>query len=189
MLSSMNILLPASGKAVCVPSQDMVLGLYYLSLEKENAKGTNKIYSSVDEVMIAVDSGYLDVHAKIKTMIDSNTVFTTAGRLILKSIIPDFIDEKMWNKILKKKDIANLIDQVYEKGGLEVTAKFLDDLKDLGFDWATKAAVSISMADIITPKSKVKYVEEAKKEVKEIQSQYGVGLLTDSERYLSLIHI
>lgn len=189
MLSSMNILLPASGKAVCVPSQDMVLGLYYLSLEKENAKGTNKIYSSVDEVMIAVDSGYLDVHAKIKTMIDSNTVFTTAGRLILKSIIPDFIDEKMWNKILKKKDIANLIDQVYEKGGLEVTAKFLDDLKDLGFDWATKAAVSISMADIITPKSKVKYVEEAKKEVKEIQSQYGVGLLTDSERYNKIIDI
>ncbi|MCR8684450.1 DNA-directed RNA polymerase subunit beta' [Campylobacter ureolyticus] len=189
MLSSMNILLPASGKAVCVPSQDMVLGLYYLSLEKENAKGTNKIYSSVDEVMIAVDSGYLDVHAKIKTMIESNTVFTTAGRLILKSIIPDFIDEKMWNKILKKKDIANLIDQVYEKGGLEVTAKFLDDLKDLGFDWATKAAVSISMADIITPKSKVKYVEEAKKEVKEIQSQYGVGLLTDSERYNKIIDI
>lgn len=189
MLSSMNILLPASGKAVCVPSQDMVLGLYYLSLEKENSKGTNKIYSSVDEVMIAVDSGYLDVHAKIKTMIDSNTVFTTAGRLILKSIIPDFIDEKMWNKILKKKDIANLIDQVYEKGGLEVTAKFLDDLKDLGFDWATKAAVSISMADIITPKSKVKYVEEAKKEVKEIQSQYGVGLLTDSERYNKIIDI
>lgn len=189
MLSSMNILLPASGKAVCVPSQDMVLGLYYLSLEKENSKGTNKIYSSVDEVMIAVDSGYLDVHAKIKTMIESNTVFTTAGRLILKSIIPDFIDEKMWNKILKKKDIANLIDQVYEKGGLEVTAKFLDDLKDLGFDWATKAAVSISMADIITPKSKVKYVEEAKKEVKEIQSQYGVGLLTDSERYNKIIDI
>ena len=189
MLSSMNILLPASGKAVCVPSQDMVLGLYYLSLEKENSKGTNKIYSSVDEVMIAVDSGYLDVHAKIKTMIDSNTVFTTAGRLILKSIIPDFIDEKMWNKILKKKDIANLIDQVYEKGGLEVTAKFLDDLKDLGFDWATKAAVSISMADIITPKSKAKYVEEAKKEVKEIQSQYGVGLLTDSERYNKIIDI
>lgn len=189
MLSSMNILLPASGKAVCVPSQDMVLGLYYLSLEKENAKGTNKIYSSVDEVMIAVDSGYLDVHAKIKTMIESNTVFTTAGRLILKSIIPDFIDEKMWNKILKKKDIANLIDQVYEKGGLEVTAKFLDDLKDLGFDWATKAAVSISMADIITPRSKVKYVEEAKKEVKEIQSQYGVGLLTDSERYNKIIDI
>lgn len=189
MLSSMNILLPASGKAVSVPSQDMVLGIYYLSLEKNDAKGANKIYASVEEVMMAVDAGFLDIHAKIKTNIDGYTTFTTAGRLIIKSIVPDFIDEKMWNRIMKKKDIANLVDEVYKKGGLKLTAKFLDDLKDLGFESATKAGISISMADIITPNTKTKYIESAKKQVEEIQNQYGVGLLTDSERYNKIIDI
>ncbi|QKF64279.1 DNA-directed RNA polymerase subunit beta' [Campylobacter corcagiensis] len=189
MLSSMNILLPASGKAVSVPSQDMVLGIYYLSLEKEGAKGANKIYANVDEVMVSVDSGYLDIHAKIKTMVDGSTIFTTAGRLIIKSIVPDFIEESMWNRILKKKDIANLVDEVYKKGGLERTAKFLDDLKNLGFDSATKAGISIAMSDIITPDSKSKYINDAKDEVKSIQSQYGAGLLTDNERYNKIVSV
>ncbi|MSN96381.1 DNA-directed RNA polymerase subunit beta' [Campylobacter sp. FMV-PI01] len=189
MLSSMNILLPASGKAVCVPSQDMVLGIYYLSLEKENAIGTNKIYASVDEVMVAVDTGFLDIHAKIKTMINGRTLFTTAGRLLIKSVIPDFIDDNLWNKIMKKKDISNLVDQVYKIGGTEITAKFLDDLKNLGFKSATKAAVSISVADIIIPESKDKYINEAKKQVQEIQKQHGVGLLTDSEKHNKILDI
>ncbi|NLK66057.1 MAG: DNA-directed RNA polymerase subunit beta' [Campylobacteraceae bacterium] len=189
MLSSMNILLPASGKAVSVPSQDMVLGIYYLSLEKKDAKGANKIYASAEEVMVAVDAGFLDIHAKVKTMVDGYTTFTTAGRLIIKSIIPDFIDEKMWNRVMKKKDISNLVDEVYKKGGLEITAKFLDDLKDLGFESATRAGISISMSDIITPDTKFKYVDAAKKQVEEIQNQYGVGLLTNSERYNKIIDI
>ncbi|NLY04201.1 MAG: DNA-directed RNA polymerase subunit beta' [Campylobacter sp.] len=189
MLSSMNILLPASGKAVSVPSQDMVLGLYYLSLEKDGGKGANKIYANVDEVILSVEAKFLDLHAKIKTMVDGDTIFTTAGRLIIKSIIPDFISDNMWNRILKKKDIANLVDEVYKKGGLEITAKFLDDLKKLGFESATKAGVSIAMSDIITPDSKDKYIDAAKKQVREIQSQYGAGLLTDNERYNKIVSI
>ncbi len=189
MLSSMNILLPASGKAVTVPSQDMVLGLYYLSLEKIEAKGSNKIFSDVNEVMIAMDANALEIHAKIKTRINGKIIFTTAGRLILKSILPDFVPENLWNKILKKKDIGNLVDYVYKEGGLEVTAEFLDNLKNLGFKYATSAGISISVDDIRVPKSKQKSIDEAKKKVKEIQQQHGAGLLTDSERYNNMIDI
>ncbi|MBS5831176.1 MAG: DNA-directed RNA polymerase subunit beta', partial [Campylobacter concisus] len=102
---------------------------------------------------------------------------------------PDFVPENMWNKIMKKKDIANLVDYVYRNGGLEVTADFLDKLKNLGFRYATKAGISISIADIIVPDSKQKYIDEAKKKVREIQKQYGAGLLTDSERYNKIIDI
>jgi DNA-directed RNA polymerase, beta' subunit len=189
MLSSMNILLPASGKPVAVPSQDMVLGIYYLSLEKPGAKGTNKIFANVDEVMLAVEANALDIHAKIKTMIDRHIIFTTAGRLIIKSILPSFIPDHLWNKIMKKKDIAELVDYVYKNGGLEISAEFLDNLKNLGFESATKAGVSISVSDIIVPKSKASLVEEAKKQVREVQNQYGAGLLTDGERYNKTIDI
>ena len=189
MLSSMNILLPASGKPVAVPSQDMVLGIYYLSLEKPGAKGTNKIFANVDEVMLAVEANTLDIHAKIKTMIDRRIIFTTAGRLIIKSILPSFIPDHLWNKIMKKKDIAELVDYVYKNGGLEISAEFLDNLKNLGFESATKAGVSISVSDIIVPKSKASLVEEAKKQVREVQNQYGAGLLTDGERYNKTIDI
>ena len=189
MLSSMNILLPASGKPVAVPSQDMVLGIYYLSLEKPGAKGTNKIFANVDEVMLAVEANALDIHAKIKTMIDHRIIFTTAGRLIIKSILPSFIPDHLWNKIMKKKDIAELVDYVYKSGGLEISAEFLDNLKNLGFESATKAGVSISVSDIIVPKSKPGLVEEAKKQVREVQNQYGAGLLTDGERYNKTIDI
>ncbi|ASM34705.1 DNA-directed RNA polymerase, beta' subunit [Campylobacter sputorum aubsp. sputorum RM3237] len=189
MLSSMNILLPASGKAVAVPSQDMVLGIYYLSLIKDGALGENKIFGNVDEVRLAVEYGYLDHHAKLKTIIDGKTIFTTAGRLIIKSIIPDFVPDDMWNKIMKKKDIANLVDYVYKNGGFEVSASFLDALKDLGFRYATKAGISISVDDIIVPHSKEKYIQDAKNQVKEIQNQYGAGLLTDSERYNKIVDI
>lgn len=122
MLSSMNILLPASGKAVTIPGQDMVLGIYYLSLEKDDAKGENKIFANVDEVRIAEEEHLLDLHARIKTIIDQRQVVTTAGRLIIRSILPDMgeksVPENMWNKVLKKGDIANLVNYVYKNGGL-----------------------------------------------------------------------
>ncbi len=189
MLSSMNILLPASGKAVTVPSQDMVLGIYYLSLEKAEAKGANKLCSSIDEVMFALDEKSLDIHASIKTIINNKTVKTTAGRLIVKSILPDFVPENLWNKILKKKDIANLVDYVYKHGGLEVSASFLDNLKNLGFEYATKAGISISIADIIIPEDKALEIENAKSKVREIQNSYNQGMITADERYNKIIDV
>lgn len=186
MLSSMNILLPASGKAVTVPSQDMVLGIYYLSLEKQDAKGENKLFASADEVRIAEEAHQLDLHARIKTILDQRPVVTTAGRLIIRSILPDLgengVPESMWNKVMKKKDISNLVNYVYKNGGLPVTAGFLDRIKNLGFRYATKAGVSISIADIIVPDSKYDYVSEAKNKVLKLQKEYDAGLLDDKTR-------
>ena len=189
MLSSMNILLPASGKAVAVPSQDMVLGLYYLSLEKNKVMGEHKLFASIDEIMIALDANSLDINAKIRTIVDRNIIQTTVGRMILKSILPDFVPLSLWNKTLKKKDIGNLIDYVYKNGGIGITATFLDNLKNLGFAYATKAGVSISAADIIVPDNKQQVIDLAKNEVKKIQQQYDQGLLTEQERYNKIIDI
>ncbi len=189
MLSSMNILLPASGRAIAVPTQDMVLGIYYLSKEKENVKGTNKLFADIDEIMIALESGYLDLNAKIRTKVDNQVIYTTAGRLIIKSILPDFVPVSLWNKVLKKKDIANLVDYVYKHGGPRITAEFLDKLKELGFKYSTITGISISEYDIKVPESKKKLIEEAKKKVKEIQQQFQAGLLTEQERYNKIIDI
>ncbi len=191
MLSSMNILLPASGKAVVVPSQDMILGLYYLSLQKDDVKGSHKLFANVDEVLIALEHNAIDLHADIKTLLNGRIIHTTVGRLILKSILPDFVPENLWNKILKKKDIGALIDFIYknENGGIEITAGFLDDLKNMGFKYATKAGISISAADIIVPKDKQDFIDSAKTRVKEIQKQFSAGLLTEQERYNKIVDV
>jgi len=189
MLASMNILLPASGKAIAVPSQDMILGLYYLTLEKNDVKGENKLFSNVDEVEIAFRQQSLDLNARIRTVIDGKIAKSTAGRLILKAIIPDYVPEKFWNKILKKKDIGTLVDYIYKIGGTSETASFLDGLKDIGFKYATHVGVSISIDDIKIPDIKDSLVVSAKEEVKEIQKQFSAGLLTNQERYNKIIDI
>jgi DNA-directed RNA polymerase beta' subunit len=189
MLASMNILLPASGKAIAVPSQDMILGLYYLTLEKDDVKGEHKLFANIEEVEIAFEQGNLDLNARIRTVVDGHIVKTTAGRLILKSIVPDFVPEKYWNKILKKKDIGALVDYIYKISGVSQTAGFLDKLKDMGFKYATKVGVSISVDDIKIPELKEDSVFKAKEEVKQIQSQFSAGLLTDQERYNKIIDI
>ena len=189
MLGSMNILLPASGKAIAVPSQDMILGLYYLTLEKNDVKGEHKLFANVEEVEIAFEQDALDLNARIRTVMDGHITKSTAGRLILKSIIPDYVPEKYWNKILKKKDIGVLVDYIYKIGGVSQTASFLDDLKNMGFKYATKVGVSVSIDDIKIPKMKEGLVTAAKAEVKEIQRQFGAGLLTDQERYNKIIDI
>lgn len=189
MLSSMNILLPASGKAVAVPSQDMVLGLYYLSLEKKGVKGEHKIFANINEIFMAVEVDELDVNARIKTVYERRVIDTTAGRMILHSILPDFVPLNLWNRTMKKKDIGALVDYVYKEGGLGITATFLDNLKNLGFKYATKAGISISAADIIVPHDKIKMIDEAKKEIKRIQGEFEQGLLTAQERYNKSIDI
>jgi DNA-directed RNA polymerase beta' subunit len=189
MMSSMNILLPASGKSVAVPTQDMVLGLYYMTLEKEDVAGSNKLFSNIDEVQVALDENVLDIHAKVRTIIDGRLITTTAGRLILKAILPDFVPLELWNKILKKKDIGTLVDYVYKEAGTELTASFLDSLKDLGFGYATRAGISISADDIGVPEEKTAHINEAKAKVKEIQSQFAQGLLTEQERYNKVIDV
>ena len=189
MLASMNILLPASGKAIAVPSQDMILGLYYLTLEKLDVIGQHKLFANVDEVLIANEQGGLDLNAKIRTVVDNRIINTTAGRVILNSIIPDYVPESYWNKVLKKKDIGTLVDYIYANSGISYTSEFLDNLKNIGFKYATKAGVSISIDDIKVPEEKYGTVSVAKEQVIEIQKQFGKGLLTEQERYNKIIDI
>ena len=189
MMSSMNILLPASGRAIAVPSQDMILGIYYLSLEKEGVKGQHKLFADVNEAIIALDSKNVDLHAKIRTKVDDKIIHTTVGRLIVKEILPEFVPVELWNKILKKKDIGILVDYIYKHGGYEVTPKFLDNLKNLGFRYATDAGISVSIDDIRVPETKVGHITKSKKEVIEVQKQFSQGLLTEQERYNKIIDI
>jgi DNA-directed RNA polymerase subunit beta' len=189
MMSSMNILLPASGRAIAVPSQDMILGIYYLSLEKNGVIGEHKVFSGLNEAIMALEMKKVNIHAKIRTMIDGQMVTTTVGRMIIKNILPDFVPLAYWNKVLKKKDIGALVDYIYKHGGYKVTPRFLDDLKDLGFRYATDAGISISITDIIIPEAKGEHVTVAKKEVIEVQKQFNQGLLTEQERYNKIIDI
>ncbi len=189
MMASMNILLPASGKAIATPSQDMVLGIYYITLEKNGVKGSNKLFANVDEVRIAMEHGDLDLHAKIRTREDGRIIQTTAGRLIFKSILPEFVPIDLWNRVMKKKAIGEIVDYVQKHGGLSVSAGFLDRLKDLGFRYATEAGISISVDDIRTPPSKDAKIAESKNRVFEIQKQFEAGLLTEQERYNKIIDV
>ena len=189
MMSSMNIILPASGRAIAVPSQDMILGIYYLSLSKDGVKGQHKLFTDVNEVKIALEMKQVDLHAKIRTKLDDKIIHTTVGRLIVKEILPEFVPENLWNKILKKKDIGTLVDYIYKHGGYRVTPRFLDNLKNLGFRYATDAGISVSIADIKVPESKADHVVKSKKEVIEVQKQFSQGLLTEQERYNKIIDI
>lgn len=189
MLASMNILLPASGKAIATPSQDMVLGLYYMSLEKNGVKGSNKLFANVDEVKIAIEHKALDIHAKVRTRVDGRIIHTTAGRMLLKDIIPSFVPVDLWNRVMKKKAINELVDYVQKHGDIGITATFLDNLKDLGFKHATEAGVSISIADIIVPVEKKAKIADSTNRVIEIQKQFEAGLLTEQERYNKIIDV
>jgi len=189
MMSSMNILLPASGRALAVPSQDMILGLYYLTLEKDGVQGEHKLFVDLNEALMALEVKKVDLHAKIRTLVDGVLLTTTVGRMIIKNILPDFVPVEFWNKILKKKDIGALVDYIYKHGGYAVTPKFLDNLKDIGFKYATSAGISISIDDIRIPDSKEGLVLKAKKEVIEVQKQFNQGLLTEQERYNKIIDI
>ncbi len=191
MLASMNILLPASGKAIATPSQDMVLGLYYLTLEKNGVKGANKLFANADEVTIAIEHNALDLHAKVRTRVDGRMLHTTAGRLLFKAILPEFVPVDLWNKPMKKKAINAIVDfvQKHPEGGIAITASFLDRLKNLGFKSATEAGVSISIDDVIIPDEKEELIINSKNKVIEIQKQFEAGLLTEQERYNKIIDV
>jgi DNA-directed RNA polymerase beta' subunit len=189
MLSSTNILLPASGKAIVVPTQDMILGIYYISLEKDEVKGSNKLFANVDEIFLALENDALDLHAKARIVVDGRIINTTVGRVIIRSVLPDFVPVSYWNKIMKKKDVGVLVDYVYKVGGVGVTSAFLDRIKDLGFKYATISGISISIDDIKIPDDKNGKIEDAKSKVKTVQSQFTGGLLTEQERYNKIIDI
>jgi DNA-directed RNA polymerase subunit beta' len=197
MMSTNNILSPANGEPIIAPSQDMVLGLYYLTRERVNAKGEGKIFSSIQEVQNFYENGFVDLHAKIRVRIpllggeegQYELVDTTVGRAILFSIIPKGMPFSVINKTMTKKVISRVLDNCYRSFGLKETVIFSDQLMYTGFKYATRAGASIGIEDMVIPADKAEIIQQAENEVREIESQFRSGLVTNGERYNKVIDI
>ncbi|PKN04344.1 MAG: DNA-directed RNA polymerase subunit beta', partial [Deltaproteobacteria bacterium HGW-Deltaproteobacteria-9] len=189
MMSTNNILSPANGKPIIIPSQDIVLGIYYLTRAKKDVKGEGMIFSGPEEVRSAIDAKAIALHAKIKVRIDGELKETTAGRVLLYEIIPEEISFDAINKLMNKKELANLIDHCYRLCGDKTTVLLADRLKDLGFKYATISGLSFAVGNMIIPDNKKHIVAQADKDVLKIQKQYMDGLITDGERYNKVIDI
>jgi DNA-directed RNA polymerase subunit beta' len=189
MMSTNNILSPAFGKPVIVPTQDIVLGLYYITREKAGAEGENKVFSNPEEVRIAYDADAVDLQASIRVRIDNELVQTTVGRILLREIIPPELPFTLYNKVMGKKEVADLIDACYRISGNKQTVILADRLKNMGFEYATKAGISISIDDMLIPQRKEELLDRAYRDVREIEQQYTNGFITDGERYNKVIDI
>ncbi len=185
MLSTNNILSPAHGRPLTIPSQDMVLGCYYLTKPCPGQKGEGKLFSDCDEVAIAYDSGKLGLQAKIKVRINGKFEETTTGRVIFNQIVPDEVG--FFNELLDKKKLEKLVSKAYRIMGMRKTAVFLDELKRIGFNYATLGGITVGIDDLIIPKEKKGLLEKAQRAVTKIQEQYERGLITDGERYNKVI--
>jgi len=190
MLSSHNVRSPADGGPLAVPSQDMVLGLYYITKAKANQKGEGMRFANVQEVRQAYDQNQLALHAKIKLRDPDGSgemIDTTVGRVIFNETLPEQVG--FVNEVLSTKNIRTVIAEVLKKTDFQETARFLDDIKDMGFRRSTTSGMTFSLADIIVPEEKEKLIEEANEEVEEAENNYAMGFITDSERYNQVIDI
>ncbi len=194
MLQSHNILSPASGEPVTVPSQDMVLGLYYISKMRPGAKGAGLTFYGPEEAIIAYNEGRVDVHAPIKCLVldvdDNNNyikhiVETTVGRIIINEIVPDEVG--FVNDVIGKKALKKVITKVIKTVGMARACEFLDGIKDLGYRRAYEGGLSFVLDDIIIPEAKKQIVEDGNNHVEQIQMAYGMGMITDKDRYQQVI--
>lgn len=202
MMSTNNILSPANGEPIIVPSQDVVLGLYYMTREAVNAKGEGRIFADLQEVDRVYRSGDASLHAKVKVRItetingsdgsvthSTSIVDTTVGRALLFQIVPEGLPFSIVNQPMKKKAISNLINQCYRVVGLKETVVFADQLMYSGFAFSTISGVSIGVNDFVIPEEKSKIIDTAIEEVKEIEKQYASGLVTQGEKYNKVIDL
>ncbi len=187
MMATNNILSPASGKPIIVPSQDIVLGLYYMTREMPYVKGEDKIFSDPDEVKFAYDNGHVSLHARIKARINNKIETTTVGRVILYEIIPEEIPFDLINTVMSKKEITNLIDYAFRVCGPKKTVILADKLKSMGYEYSTKSGMSICISDMEVPAEKNKIIKVATKTVEEIENSYKEGLITNGERYNKVV--
>jgi DNA-directed RNA polymerase subunit beta' len=189
MMSVNNLLSPANGKPIVSPTQDMVLGIYYLTKEKMGGKGEGKTFSGPNEVIAAFDAEEIEEHSKIKVRINGKIVNTTCGRILFREILPEITPFDMVNREMTKKEIAKLIDSVLNDAGRRQTVMFLDNLEKMGFRYATTSGISICISDMHIPTKKPTLIQQAESEVIEIQKQYSEGLITNGERYNKTIDI
>ncbi len=187
MLSSNNLLSPANGRPIVIPTQDIVLGVSYLTKVKPGAKGEGKIFATPEEVLKAVERNIVDLNAKIKVKIKGNIIETTPGRIIFNEVLPE--DYPFVNRYLTSKSLSQLIAQLYKKYGKSITAQTLDKLKEVGFHYATVYGVTIGLDDLIVPEEKQEIINKAKKEVEKVEESYRKGIITNSERYNQIIDI
>ncbi len=207
MLSANNLLKPQDGKPVTVPTQDMILGSYYLTVEKEGAKGEGKVFTSPDEAMMAYDNGYLSLHARVKVRIEriidgvkkTKILDTTAGKLQFNQAIPQnlgFVDRSDPGNeldleidfLVGRKELGRIIERCIKVNGAHQTAIVLDKIKQLGFNYSTKGAITIGVSDMIIPEIKQKYLEETDKKVEMITKQYRRGMITEEERKNAVVN-
>ena len=196
MLGSQNILNPANGAPITVPSQDMVLGLYYITKIRPGAKGEGKKFYGPEEVIIAYNEKAIDMHAEIEVRIpvDKNDpakgtqmVKTTAGRIIVNQYVPDEVP--FVNEVLGKKSLRKIITNVIKNTGVTRTAKFLDDIKNLGYDQAFRAGISFNLGDVIVPAEKKTLIDDAYAKIAGIKDNYSMGFITNQERYNKVIDL
>lgn len=204
MLSINNILAPKDGKPISIPSQDMVLGCYYMTLDIEGSKGSGHVFQDYDEMIKAYQLGLIDLHAKVKVRVKLNEedrgklVESTVGRFILNKKIPQdlgFVNREEdpysleIDRVVSKKTLGTILDKCYQKHGNIVTSKLLDHIKSTGYKHSTLSAVSISMADVVVPKEKTALIDKAQKEVEKYEKAYRDGFMTEEERYEGVINI
>ncbi|MDJ0853040.1 MAG: DNA-directed RNA polymerase subunit beta' [Myxococcota bacterium] len=189
MMSTNNILSPATGRPIIGPSQDIVLGCYYMTREQPGARGSDMMFSSPEEVVIAYDAGEVDLHAPVKVRMDGELIETAVGRIILREIVPSEIPFDIINQVMDKKALGELIDQAYRRLGNKATVILADRLRTLGYQYATKAGISICVDDMQIPPDKERFIQESAEQVGEIETQYQEGLITDGERYNKVIDI
>jgi DNA-directed RNA polymerase subunit beta' len=187
MLSANNILSPSNGAPVAIPTQDMVFGIYYLTKERAGAKGEGRLFADPEEVRIAYDNEDVDLQARIRLRYNGGVVETTVGRTLLNDAVPEPL--RFVNKELKKKEIGALIADCYNRLGNEATVAFLDDLKDIGFRYATLSGLSIGIQDMHIPAAKGELIERARTQVNEVEQQYQDGVITNGERYNKVVDI
>ncbi|WP_404980540.1 DNA-directed RNA polymerase subunit beta' [Carboxydichorda subterranea] len=190
MLSTYNLLLPATGRPVVTPTQDMVIGCYYLTLEKPGARGEGMFFGSPEEVRMAYDERAVDLHAPIEVRIDGRRVKTTAGRVFLREALPEkLLDESVWNRVVDRKQLARIVDDLYRAYGPEQSAEVLDRIKSLGFHFATVSGTTVGVEDIVIPPQKQEILKEADEQVERVEQQHRRGLLTAEERYQRIVEI
>ncbi len=197
MLGSHNILNPANGAPITVPSQDMVLGLYYITKPRPGAKGEGMVFYAPEEAIIAHNEGRVSLHAKVSVRLPKNAKDlsegyyikedTTVGRIIFNQVVPEEVG--YINTVLTKKSLRDIIGNVIKVCGVARTAQFLDDIKSIGYNMAFKGGLSFNLADVIVPEQKAALVEEGYKNVEGIQDSYNMGLITNNERYNQIIDI
>ncbi len=199
MLSSHNMLNPQDGSPITLPSQDMVLGLYYITKERRidgevKVKGAGRHFYSAEEVLIAYNEGQLDLHAPINVRLEveeengeavTKRIQTTTGRVLFNEVVPESVP--YINQLLTKKNLKRVIGDVIKRTSFKVTADFLDNIKEMGFMWAFKGGLSFNLGDLITPSVKQKTLDEAQEEVDEVWDNYNMGLITNNERYNQII--